>query len=185
MKSIFSDLRSGLFLLAVLAVVGLSCSRPVTESAQIEEPGTAAGNPLQGVWHIESVQRVSPEGDRTPAPTYESLVIFTEGYYSFVNTYGENPRQPFADPSGGTDEEKIAAFDTITVNTGTYEIDGSSLTTHPIAARFQSYAGGRGEYEWKVDGNTLWLDIKREFGADGVAFGTEGSELSLKLTRLE
>ncbi|UCF39011.1 MAG: lipocalin-like domain-containing protein [Acidobacteriota bacterium] len=173
-------------MLTILAIVGLSCSPPVTESAPTEDTGSAPANPLQGVWHIESVERVGPEGDRTPSPTYGSLVIFTEGYYSFANTYGETPRLPFEGSGDGTVEEKVAAFDTITVNTGTYEVDGSSLTTHPMAARYQSYAGGRGEYEWNVEGNTLQLTLKQEFLADGVAsFGTDGSEWNFTLTRLE
>ena len=102
--------------------------------------------PLEGVWKI--AERITPGGNPrangievrqgSPLP---SLLIFTKRHYSEIIEMGGPPRREVAapaDPQGLTDAEKIARYDQwrpFTANSGTYEISGSLLITHPIVAK--------------------------------------------------
>jgi hypothetical protein len=54
------------------------------------------------------------------------------------------------------------------MNTGTYEISGSTLTTRPVFALVPSFIGGHAEQQFSLDGNTLTLTVVNVESADGV-----------------
>ena len=68
---------------------------------------------------------------------------------------------------------------------------GSSLTTRPILARYPNFmAGGFDKYQFRIEGNTLWLteksaDLNTRVGQQIVASSAPASETRLKLVRVE
>ena len=146
-------------LLALIATV--SCSpAPPADSA-------ASANPLQGVWSLV----VSDPGDGSPAidPSQPGLYIFAEGYYSGVYAPGADLRVPSATTFVPTAEEMVAQYESIIVNTGTYEISGATVTFRPIIAKSPGFVGGQATSEFSIDGDMLTLTGLTVVGADGVS----------------
>jgi len=97
----------------------------------------------------------------------DGLLMFTNGYHSMMLITSSEPRVPFADRFAATNEEKIAAFDTNTANAGTYEVSDGMLITHPLAAKNPGFVAGRGEYEYRIEGDTLHLSTRGIFMSSG------------------
>lgn len=126
----------------------------------MQAQGTAAPS-LEGVWKVaeESYAGGGAEPSSTNRPQ-PGLLIFTKNHYSFIRVVGFEPRPLFKDIKP-TDEEKILAFDAFTASSGTYELTGASLTMYPMVAKHPNFmAGGSEKYEFRLDGNTLWLMAK-------------------------
>ena len=89
-----------------------------------------------------------------------------------------------------TKEEKIAAYDSIWGNAGTYEVTGETVTIRPIISRVPNFmAGGYQKYQFRVDGDTLWLTGKStdelfRFGEQVVPASPMPSETRTKLVRV-
>ena len=90
-----------------------------------------------------------------------------------------------------TAEEKVAAFDSLIANAGTYELSGKALTIRPTVARNPGFTGdGFAVYQVRFEGKALWLTIKNSdfnfrVGGKIVPLAGNPSETTLKLTRLE
>jgi hypothetical protein len=145
-----------------------------------------AAPPLTGVWRITEIHIVGPDLDATNPSPQPSVYIFTPGYYSMVWCPGKTPRQDSATLWHPTDEEKVRDFNTIVVNTGTYELHDSTLVIHPLAAKTPEYVGGWATYTWRMDGEVLLLEHHDTFARDGTA-DAEISDYhtTLRLTRVE
>lgn len=162
-------------------VTALCLTLPTAVSAQ--EGSTARS--LQGVWRIvETVTKgANASTISNPQP---SLVIFTEGHYSFLNISGEQPRPRFApakDPNKLTDAEKIARFEQwspFIANAGTYDVKGTTLILRPLVAKSETVMAKNSsiESEFKLEGNTLWAVTKSPAGRPA-------SETRFKLRRVE
>jgi hypothetical protein len=113
---------------------------------------------------------------KNPQP---SLYIFANKYYSTMYVSGDKPRPLMANDANRdtiTDEEMRSIFLPFIANAGTYELSGTKLTTHPIVALWPNFmAGGSATYEFKIEGDTMWLTQTYDSGA----------RLELKLGRLE
>lgn len=148
-----------------------------------------ARGPLEGVWKVteEVVTGANASSTTSPQP---SLFIFTRTHYSMLRVASAHPRTLFKamDP---TNEEKIAAYDTFTANSGTYEVAGTTLTVRPIVAKNPNFmAGGFDKYQFRVDGDTLSLtststDINMRVGDRLVPGSGPVSETRRKLIRVE
>jgi hypothetical protein len=69
-------------------------------------------------------------------PDAPGLIIFTGGYYSIMVVTGDKARPALPqDISKATAAELLAVWRPFTANSGTYEIKGSTLTTHPTVAK--------------------------------------------------
>ena len=94
---------------------------------------------LEGVWQI---QRVAPGNgepiNRTPLP---SLVIFTTEHYSWIRIAGTQAPRNFVKHWLPTDAEKLARYDAMFVNAGTYAINEGTLTMTPVVARVPEFVG--------------------------------------------
>ena len=152
--------------------------------------------PLEGVWKITEVRwpRPQPEGRQGIVTNSQqpSLMIFTRGYYSFVEERGggrgsgkPQPRTAAAaakDPQQLTDAEKIARFEEwrpFSASTGTYQINGSTLIKRAMVAKNVRVMtrGTPTIWEFKLEGpNTLWLIPTGDLAT---------TEPDMKLTRLE
>ena len=138
---------------------------------------------LQGVWRVTSVV-VTGANARTNASPQPGLYLFTKQHYSIVALNGTDPRKDFgatADPAKLTDAEKLARYEawrTLTANSGTYQVSGSTLTTRPLVAKDPAVMGPEVKREFKIDGNTLTLVRKSDAGQPV-------GETTTKLTRVE
>jgi hypothetical protein len=145
--------------------------------------------PLEGAWKVAEIV-ITGDGAINVPNAQPGLFIFAQKHYSMFYVSGSQPRTLFKGENA-TNEEKIAAYDSFVANTGTYEISGSTITIHPMVARNPNFmAGGFDKYQFRIEGNTLWLTEKstdlntRNGGKVGPGSGP-ASETRLKLTRLE
>jgi len=119
---------------------------------------TAPGNPLVGAWKVDSAQ--------------PGLYVFARQHYSFARIQGE-PLPEYPSNDKATDAQKVAVFNTLYLNTGTYTVTGNTLATKAMVAKSKFAIGGAGnQYEFAIAGNSLTLTQKP-------------SGAVLKLTRLE
>ena len=107
---------------------------------------SAPGTPLTGAWRVDGAQ--------------PGLYIFTRGHYSFARIQGAAlPEYPSNDKA--TDADKVAVFNTLYLNTGTYTVTGNTLATKAMVAKSKFAIGGAGnQYEFAVNGNNLTLTQK-------------------------
>ena len=119
---------------------------------------SAATNPLIGAWKVDSAQ--------------PGLYVFTKQHYSFSRVQGE-PLPEYPSNDKATDAQKVAVFNTLYLNSGTYTVTGNMLATRAMMAKSKFAIGGAGnQYEFAISGNSLTLTQKP-------------SGAVLKLTRLE
>ena len=115
-------------------------------------------NPLVGAWKIDGAQ--------------PGLYIFTKQHYSFARIQGE-PLPDYPSNDKATDAQKVAVFNTLYLNSGTYTVNGNMLATKAMMAKSKFAIGGAGnQYEFAIAGSSLTLTQKP-------------SGAVLKLTRLE
>jgi hypothetical protein len=101
------------------------------------------------------------------------LYVFARNHYSFVRIQGTRPLPDYPSNDKATDADKVAVFNALYMNTGTYTVSGNRLSTVAMVAKSKFAIGGNGnQYDFAIAGNTLTL-TQRPQGA------------TLKLTRLE
>jgi hypothetical protein len=138
---------------------------------------------VQGVWRVTDVV-VTGAGATTNKTPQPNLYIFTKGHYSIVAVGGAVPRADYkaaANADKLTDAEKIARFevwDPFTANSGTYQVSGNTLTTHPVTAKNPGVMGTTAVRQFKITGTTLTLVSKSPAGQPA-------SETTIHLTRVE
>ena len=145
--------------------------------------------PIEGVWKVTEIVVTGAGASNVPNPQ-PGLIIFARKHYSVMWVPGNQPRSLFKgeDP---TNEEKIAAYDSFVANSGTYEVEGATLTLHPMVARSPNFmAGGVSKYQLRIEGTTLWLtqkntDLSLRTGDRVAPSSGPASETRLKLTRVE
>jgi hypothetical protein len=119
---------------------------------------SAPANPLVGAWKVEGAQ--------------PGLYIFTRQHYSFARIQGA-PLPDYPSNDKATDADKVAVFNTMYLNTGSYTVTGNTLATKAMVAKSKFAIGGAGnQYEFTIAGNSLTLTQKP-------------SGAMLKFTRLE
>lgn len=137
------------YLMTVLAVLVAA----TTMSGQ-----SPAANPLVGAWKVDGAQ--------------PGLYLFTRGHYSFARIQGD-PLPEYPSNDKATDADKVAVFNTMYLNTGSYTVTGNTLATKAMVAKSKFAIGGAGnQYEFAITGSSLVLTQKP-------------SGAVLKLTRLE
>jgi hypothetical protein len=136
-------------LLTTLATIAIAaCQRPASEPA----------GPLDGAWRLVAAKPVDSTGQLSAYSPGGSLFIFTpSGHYSMAWTRSPQADQPFAQRWNPTNAERIARYDALTMNAGTYSVTGKTLTIRPLIARAPEYIGGSGTYEFRTSGDTLFL----------------------------
>jgi hypothetical protein len=146
-------------LLALFAVA-------VTVSGQ----SSATSNPLVGAWRVTEVADANASPITNPQP---GLYVFAKQHYSFARIQGTKPLPGYPSNDKATDADKVAVFNALYLNTGTYTVTGNTLATKAMVAKSAFAIGGAGnQYEFSVTGNTLVLTQKP-------------SGAVIKLTRLE
>ncbi|UCF71158.1 MAG: lipocalin-like domain-containing protein [candidate division WOR-3 bacterium] len=144
-----------------------------------------ASKDIVGVWRIIKIARQGSNRKITDKP-FPNIFMFTPLHYCMAWVLNPNAEKPFAQRWNPTDEEKINRFDSMVINSGTYEIDGSVLTAHPIVARIPDFVGGKLICEYALEGNTMHLKFIDEYSFDGVQAPWVASDgLVLTLERIE
>lgn len=170
-------MRSAHASVGALLVVVVGCSATSTSQQ---------AGPLEGAWRLTSIVDVSADGSRTVHTPQESLFLFSGDHYSMAYAIGDESTAVFAEPFNPTDEERVARFSSMTVNTGTYEVSGSTATLRPLFARVPEFVGGFAELAYEVSGDQLTLRWRRTVSAAGVEnpFTAGGGSTELTLARL-
>ena len=129
----------------------------------------AAQQSLQGSWTIvESWGHDAQAGEWRTENVQPSLYIFLDGYYSMSLVRGNEPRPLM--PEGVTwdtmTEEQLRSVCSgavFSANSGTYEVDGSSLTTKPMVAKWPNLMeGGSATFTFEMEGDMLRLSQSGE-----------------------
>ena len=134
-----------------------------------ENPMSSAAtsaSPLEGAWVVTSLQ--SSEGEAID-PAGPGQFIFLDGRYSAVYTVGVTERRKSEKAFDPTEEEMVEQYDTIIVNSGTYQVEGNELTLRPLVAKSPEYIGGSSTMEFSVDGDTLTTKIRQLTSANGMS----------------
>ena len=122
-------------------------------------PMAAAAQSIEGVWRLAEF-----ESANLPAPTeVTGLMIFADGHYSRAFVRASEPRRP-TDQSA-TPEEILAAWGPFIANSGTYTVDGSTLTFQVVVAKVPAAMRTSTTVEVRFEGDSLWLSGESVEGA--------------------
>jgi hypothetical protein len=173
-------LHRALLVILSVSVPILGCGQGAVPAPPDEE---AAPPSVEGVWRITEIATTGANAATNGSPQ-PSLVIFTDGHYSYLSVNGTSPRPEFApakDPAKLTDAEKIARFEQwnpFTAQAGTYDVNGTTMTRRPLVAKNVGVMTGSPiVQEFVLDGDTLVLITKS-------AEGQPASETRTTLTRV-
>jgi len=154
-----------------LAILLAACSQPGTPEAAMP------ANSLAGAWEVTAIENVDGS---VIDPAQPGLFVFTDRHYSAVFTTSADARPPSATPFAATDEEALAQFRNLIVNTGTYTVDGQTVTFRPMVARSPEFIGGDAAAGFAVDGDRLILRFRRIVNADGARAPDVGGSMTLR-----
>jgi hypothetical protein len=156
-----------LIALAVLICCGALNAQPKTK--------------LKGVWRVTEVRTTGPNAGTNSNPQ-PGLILFTDKYYSIMRVTSDRPRPDLpADPAKATAAELNAVYGVFTANSGTYEVSGDTMVTHPLVAQnpLALHPGYFATYSFKLEGKMLTLTRVRN------ANGPDANPTTMKLSRLE
>src|SRR5881397_3948889 len=115
-------------------------------------------NPLTGAWKVTEIADTNGPPITNPQP---GLYIFTTQHYSFARINGTRPLPDYPSNDKATDADKVAVFNALYFNSGTYTVTGNRLATRAAVTKSAFAIGGSGnQYEFTVTGNMLVLTQK-------------------------
>jgi len=117
----------------------------------------ATRNPLVGAWRVTEIDDANRPPITNPQP---GLYIFTEQHYSFQRINGTGPLPDYPSNDKATDADKVAVFNALYLNTGTYTVAAKMLTTKAMVAKSAFAIGSSNQYEFAMNGKALVLTQK-------------------------
>ena len=112
---------------------------------------------LHGAWAVSSWE-IDGQSIDEPQP---GLMVFTETHYSMMYVHVAEAR-PQYEGEQMTDAEILAAYNTLTANSGRYEVSGNELTTRAYVAKDPNYMASwpdnANTYTFRIEGETLHLE---------------------------
>jgi hypothetical protein len=138
---------------------------------------------IAGAWKIVEVQTVKSNGTRTSVFPKESMTLFTGNYYSFCWTNHASNTRSWQMP----DSVKLARVNQSIVNTGTFQLKDSILTTKALFAMNSMFVSGIAKFKCSFHGDTLILKGVSVFSSDNIAHPVyaSGSRIVSKLIKIE
>jgi hypothetical protein len=137
----------------VMTILALSAA-----AVSVSGQSSSTGSPLVGAWRVTETADASGATITNPQP---GLYIFAKQHYSFTRIQGTKPLPDYPSNDKATDAQKVAVFNALYLNTGTYTVTGKMLATKAAVAKSAFAIGGNGnQYEFAVTGNTLVLTQK-------------------------
>jgi hypothetical protein len=154
--------------------------------AACQREGRVRGNPLEGAWLVVDVRFGSGGAETDATKAQPGQFIFTPTRYSAVWVTQSEPRPLSASRFQPTQDEMVAHYRSVAANSGAYEVSGARLTIRPIVAKLPDFVRGHLTYEFRITGDTLFLEAIDEKTADGIAPPNyEATREKLKLVRIE
>ena len=114
-------------------------------------------NPLVGAWRVTEIDDANRPPITNPQP---GLYIFSEQHYSFQRINGTGPLPDYPSNDKATDADKVAVFNALYLNSGTYTVTANMLTTKAMVAKSAFAIGANNQYEFAVNGKALVLTQK-------------------------
>ncbi|GGD71099.1 hypothetical protein GCM10011514_39000 [Emticicia aquatilis] len=108
---------------------------------------------IDGVWTFIEVQTVKPNGRYTSTYPKESVAIFSDNHYSFCWTSHVSTIHSWQI----ADSVKLNRFNQSIINTGTFELKDSILTTKALLAMNPMFVNGLAKFKCSFSGDTLIL----------------------------
>src|SRR3954469_22029507 len=110
---------------------------------------------LVGAWRVTQIAEPNKPPVTSPQP---GLLIFAKQYYSFARINGSKPLPDYPSNDKATDADKIAVFDALYLNAGTYTATANTLATKSTVAKSAfAMAGPGNQFEYSINGNALEL----------------------------
>ena len=141
---------------ALALLLFASCaSQPVPEPS----PKLAPAPTVEGVWKIEEVEVIGGPNAGVHAPQ-AGLVIFTKQYYSSIRIERSTPRAMWKkDPP--TQAEILDAFNGFGADSGTYELNGTTMVFRPTICETPNLmAGASVTFDCQLQADSLILTVK-------------------------
>lgn len=137
---------------------------------------------IDGVWKFVEVQTVKSKGTYTSVFPKESEAIFTENYYSFCWTSHTSSARNWQMP----DSVKLSRVNQSIVNTGTYQLKDSTLTTKAAFAMNPMFVNGLAKFKCSFKGDTLILKGLSVSSSDNISHPiyASGSHIVSKLVKI-
>jgi hypothetical protein len=120
---------------------------------------------VEGAWTFVKVQTIRPDGTSATTIPKEGQAIFQKNHYSFCWTSHHSTSHIWQ----LTDAEKLDRFNQSIINTGTYELKDSVLTTKATFAMSPMFTNGIAKFKCSFSGDTLVLRGLSVYSADNVA----------------
>jgi hypothetical protein len=121
---------------------------------------------LNGAWEGVETWGENAEGEWKIDHVQPMLYLFLDGYYSIMYVAGDEARPLMpddADRESISTEQMRSIFMRFIANSGTYEINGSTLTTDPMVALWPNFMeSGSGTYEVDMQDGMLLLTTRGE-----------------------
>lgn len=108
---------------------------------------------IDGVWSVVEVQTVKEDGVVMSTFPKESVVLFSKNYYSFCWTSQQSRKESWQ----MADSVKLSRFNQSIINTGSFSLKDSILTTKAIFAMNPMFTGGLAKFKCSFKGDTLFL----------------------------
>ncbi len=145
--------------------------------------GFASKNKLSidGAWYFVEIQVVKSNGTYTSTYPKESLAIFFDNYYSFCWTSHDSTDHNWQ----LADSVKVNRFNQSIINTGSFELKDSILTTKATFALSPKFTNGLAKFKCYFVGDTLILRGLSVASSDYLSHPiyTSGSYVINKLVR--
>lgn len=170
--------------------VGLSVAALIGCQTPIQEPS------IEGAWRVSSARQIDGAGNSTPIGVGAGLILFTKRHYSIawmsnaaddIHSLSKSPTtdvEAAASRWAISDTERIQRFNSVVVNSGTFEVRGRALITRPVVALVSDFIGGTGTHEFNLNGNTLLLTTRNLQAHDGTQHPSYGGGAIFELTLL-
>ncbi len=143
-------------------------------------------SPLEGAWLVVDVRFGSGGEDTGVMSAQPGQFIFTPTRYAAVWVTQTEPRVLSVSPFEPTRDEMVAHYQSSAANSGTYEVSGSRITIRPIVAKNPNFPGGQLTYEFRIEGDMLFLEAVDERSPGGVVPPNyDAIREKLKLRRIE
>ncbi len=124
------------------------CVTAALFAAVVGTPATLAAQKATGITGAWEFTREDPSHQR-------GLLIFTETHYSMMFVRGTTPRATYPENRTMTDAETLAAYRSITANSGSYRLKGDQLTVKAYVSNDPDYMGA-----WPNNDDTFTVRIK-------------------------
>lgn len=133
--------------------------------------GSVTGGPaaaIEGTWLIDEITVISPRGEVTYPDPQPGIYIFADGYYSMVWSWAVQPMPDSEEIWRPSEEEKVRSFSSLIINSGTYTVSDTLVTTYPMVAKTPEFVGGMATYRYSVVADTLWMEVTNTVSHSGV-----------------